>query len=594
MTDRAPQDRTAPAPMVRAVPVRAAESARPDPEAHRTRRDFWLILLLAASFRLPLLVLTTGFDYWFYRGLGSLSDLGFYPYLDYWVEYPPVFPWLAVGAYRLTLLFPPTLFNDFAASYHLVLGSVMVLADLVVVALVGALSLRLAPREEGLRRMILYAALAWPIIVAIGWYDSLPCALLFIGLWLLLRGQGLEAGAITGLGFMTKIFPAILVPVGLKFLPQRRERLALVVGAAVVTLLIAAPFLVASPTYFIASYRTIFARSSWETIWALLDGYYSYGKVAPLGVRFDPTTADYIAFRSRVPTLPIALGFAALYAILWFRPVARTPRNLTLFAAISTVGFLLYSKGYSPQFIIYVLPFIVVLLPWRRAIGYSLALSAFNLLEWPLYHEWFGAVPWLLGIAVVGRTALWLGLIWEWLAELWGWENRLATLRLDRRKVLIGAVALVPVVCLATVIAWRDWTAAYYNGSPLRPAFDFVRRYDPAPVEEAAFVFADSALYQQFHPYFWRSGDFHLFRPATAGDNTIKNARLTPEGRRTELAQIADDHRLVFFIRNADDWTSRDLNDWLSNNLRLVATTRVGNADLSVWQVAEPGRVPKP
>jgi hypothetical protein len=589
--------------MAQASKARAVPERHPDPiaqaaeETHRdegTRRDFWLILLLAAAFRVPVLLVTEGVDYWFYRTLGDLSNLGFYPYRDYWVEYPPVFPWLAVAAYRLTLLFPPTLFREFDASYHLVLGSVMILADLLIVAIVGALCLRLAPPGEGLRRMVLYAALFWPVLVAVGWYDSLPAAMLLVGMWLLLRGQGLGAGAMTGLGFMTKVFPAILGPVGLKFLPQRREKIALFVGAVVVTLLIAVPFFVLSPAYFIASYRVVFARSSWETIWALLDGYFSFGRVAPLGVRFDPTTAGYIAYRSWVPTLPLTIGFVILYALFWFHPVARTPRNLVLFTAISTVGFLLYSKGYSPQFIIYVLPFVVVLLPWRRAIGYSLALSAFNLLEWPLYHNWFGTSPWLLGIAVVGRTLLWLGLIWEWLAELWGWENRLAAIRISRRAATAWASAALVIVSLVAALSWQTWTITSYNQSALRPAFDFVRRYDPAPAGQAAFVFADQDLYKQFHPFFWRSGDFYLFRPATAGGETIKHPSLTPEGRRAELAAIAEEHRVVVFARNADDWTSRDLNDWLGSNMRLVASTRVGNVDLSVWQVRDAGRLPRP
>ncbi|MFN8540981.1 MAG: glycosyltransferase 87 family protein [Thermomicrobiales bacterium] len=588
--------------MAQATEAQALPERHPDPPAPTatppadagTRRDFWLILLLAVAFRLPILFVTDGFDYWFYRSLGELSNLGFYPYLDYWVEYPPVFPWIAVGAYRLTLLFPPTLFREFDASFHLVLGSVLVLADLVVVALVGALSLRLAPPGEGLRRMILYAALFWPVVVAIGWYDTLPCAILLLGLWFLLRNQGLEAGAMTGLGFMTKVFPAILGPVGLKFLPQRREKVALFIGAAAVTLLIATPFLALSPTYFIASYRAVFARSSWETVWALIDGYFSWGKVAPLGVRFDPTTAQYIAYRSRVPTIPIAVGFAILYAILWFRPVARTQRNMALFTAISTLGFLLYSKGYSPQFIIYVLPFVVVLLPWRRALGYSLALSAVNLLEWPLYHEWFGNVAWLLIFAVVARTLLWIALIGEWLAELWGWENRIAAIRINPRVALSAAVAALLIAVPATVVAWNTWTNAYYNQSPLRPAFDFVRRYEPSTTDQAALVFADQDLYLQFHPYFWNNSDFYLFRPATVGGETIKHPSLTPDGRKAELADITSDHQRVIFVRNADDWTSRDLNDWLNSNMRLVASTRVGNADLSVWQIRDPTRLPRP
>jgi hypothetical protein len=553
------------------------------------RLGYWLILALAAGLRLPLLLVTQGFDYWFYQGLGRLSELGFLPYRDYWVEYPPVFPWLAVVAYRFTLLFPPTLFKDLDASYHLVLGSLLVLADLAIVALLGAIGQHLWPRPEVERRMLFYAILFWPIVVAIGWYDSLPCAMLLLGLWLILRGQGGAAGAVAGLGFMTKVFPLILVPIAVKFLPRWRDRLAAIIGAALVTAVIAVPLLALGPTYFLASYRAVFNRSAWETIWAIADGYYSYGKVAPLGVRFDPSTADYVAFRAHIPTFALTIVFAVLYAGFWLRPVARTARNVVLATAISIVGFLLYSKGYSPQFIIYALPFVIVLLPWRRAVGYSLALSAFNLLEWPLYHEWFGQVPWLLGIAVAGRTALFLALCWEWLAELWGLRNPLLTLRLDRRLVLAGGTALVIVAIPLSVLAWRTWTAGYYDGSPLKPAYDFVARHDPAPAGRAAYVFADQDLYESFYPFFARTADFYLLRPDNAGDDTIKHPSLTPEGRQAELATIASEHRQIFLIRNADDWTSRDLNAWLTEHTQLTASARAGNTDLSLWTVALPG-----
>ncbi|HEY8600903.1 MAG TPA: hypothetical protein VIL85_20870, partial [Thermomicrobiales bacterium] len=49
-----------------------------------------LIVVLAAALRIPLLFVTPGVDYPFYLSLGRLSDLGFLPYRDYWLEYPPV------------------------------------------------------------------------------------------------------------------------------------------------------------------------------------------------------------------------------------------------------------------------------------------------------------------------------------------------------------------------------------------------------------------------------------------------------------------------------------------------------------------------
>lgn len=553
----------------------------------REHQDFWTLLALAAAFRLPLLLVVWGIDYWFYLSLGKLSNFGYYPYLHYWLEYPPVFPWIAVAAYRFALTFPPTIYGDFETTYHLVLGAPLIGAELAVIGLIYAIGLRLGPREEALRRAALYAALFWPVLVALGWYDALPAAMLLLGLYLVLRGRAGGAGLLAGLGFMTKVFPVLLFPVAVKFLPRRRDRIRAVAGTLIVTVAIAGPLLWLSPTYFVASYRATLSRSAWETVWALLDGYYSYGKVAPLGVRFDPSTAGYVAYESGVPTLPVAGAFAALFAGLWLRPAARTPRNVVLFTAISTLLFLLYSKGYSPQFILYVLPFVALLLPWRRALGYALALSLLNLLEWPLYHEWLGEVHWVLAVAVIGRTALYVALCWEWLAELWSWRNPLRAL--DRRLALGGLAALLVLSCPAGVVAWQSWTRAFYQGSQLRPAFDFVRRYDQsADAGRAAFVFADEALYEQFYPHFGGDGDFYLFRPDFGDGIALKAPRFTPEGRRAELARVARDHRQLFLIRAADDWTSRDLNAWLTEHAVLRATLRLEQADISVWQLPPP------
>lgn len=550
----------------------------------------WLIIALAAALRVPLLLVTTGVDYPFYLELGRLSSLGFLPYRDFWLEYPPVFPWIVVAVYRLTLLMPapafyPLLPDALAGIFHFNLGLIMVAFDLLGIGLVWKICRCLWSRAEAERRTLVYAFLFWPIIVALGWYDTLPCTILLLGLWLILRGQAGAAGAAAGLGFMTKIFPAILVPIAFKFLPGRRERITMLVGAAILTALIAIPHLLLNATYFIASYRVVFERSAWETIWAMLDGYYSFGKVAPLGVRFDPTTADYVAYPSRVPTLPLTLICAVLFLILWLRPVARTARNAALFTGIAMLGFLVYSKGYSPQFVAYALPFTMILLPWRRALGYTAALSFVNLLEWPLYFEWFGSVAWVLGLAIVGRTVLFLALIWEWLAELWGWPDPLRAFRPGRRSLLAGGTIAMIATLIFGVFTYRVWTARYYASTPLRPAFDFATRHDPAPGSRAAYIFADRQLYEAFYPFFASRGDFYLLRPDMMGDDTLKHPRLTPQGRQAEMAAIASDHQQIFLIRNADDWTSRDLNDWLTANARVVAASRSGNTDLTYWTV---------
>ena len=56
-----------------------------------------------------------------------------------------------------------------------------------------------------------------------------------------------------------------------------------------------------------------------------------------------------------------------------------------------------------------------------------------------------------------------------------------------------------------------------------------------------------------------------------------------------QMPLSAGEHRQIFLIRNADDWTSRDLNAWLTEHAQLTASARAGNTDLSLWMVALPG-----
>jgi hypothetical protein len=65
---------------------------------------------------------------------------------------------------------------------------------------------------------------------------------LLLGLWLILRARAGAAGAVAGLGFMTKIFPGP-PRADRDQIPARlaRDRVATLVGAATVTLLIGLP-----------------------------------------------------------------------------------------------------------------------------------------------------------------------------------------------------------------------------------------------------------------------------------------------------------------------------------------------------------------
>lgn len=122
----------------------ASESPSPatDSEGERTspptstswHPSFLTLLALFVAFRLLTLLLLRpgGFirdwsDFDTYLGIAALSDYGLYPFLHYWLEWPPLVPWLAVGAYQLSLLFPP--WTDNRLWFILILGTVFVLFE---------------------------------------------------------------------------------------------------------------------------------------------------------------------------------------------------------------------------------------------------------------------------------------------------------------------------------------------------------------------------------------------------------------------------------------------------------------------------------
>jgi len=92
------------------------------------------LIVLAIGFRLTALFLVRygsaspdWSDFVYYHQVASLSAQGYYPDIQFWVEYPPLFPWLAVGAYQLSLLLPVWIQPDFW--FELTLSLVLAVAD---------------------------------------------------------------------------------------------------------------------------------------------------------------------------------------------------------------------------------------------------------------------------------------------------------------------------------------------------------------------------------------------------------------------------------------------------------------------------------
>ena len=158
-----------------------------------------------------------------------------------------------------------------------------------------------------------YALLFTPLHVWLGWFDTMPLFFLLLSLYLWANGRSGWAAMAAGFGLMVKVTPILAMPLLLKGAKSHGERARLVLIAAASALAVAVPFLVTGPQYLIASFQSMFARSPWGTPWAVMEGYFSYGKVAPLPERVDPATAtNWHAYVSHWPWPAITAVFAAI------------------------------------------------------------------------------------------------------------------------------------------------------------------------------------------------------------------------------------------------------------------------------------------
>ncbi len=502
----------------------AREDQAVDPVLARLRqavaehREFLLILGLFLAFRLMFVIVVrpggylgvmTTFHY--YHLLQSLANQGYAPLVDYWVEYPPLMPWLLLGIYRLSLLIPPWV--EPGTWYLTLLGATFALFEAGNLVLFYAIGRRLHSGAEAVRRAWIYSALFIPVVTLLSTFDNV---VLFFLLWvvlLTLDRHSAGAGVVAGLGFMAKLVPVVALPAAWLHLPAWSQRARLVAAFVLVLMLIALPFLLAGPEHFLAAFTTVFDRGSWETVWALLDGYYSFG-VAGGPNRFDPADAGAAQHASSLPTLPITLAFGLLYLWLLTRRAAWQERRVAVaFVALSQNLLLLYSRGYSPQFLVMVLPFVLLLLPAWRGVMYALLLSAASLVEYPIYFVVLPGEPWLLAGAVLLRTLLLVILSFEFAAQVYAWRVS------QRRWRQVAAVTLALSLLLAVaggVAGFRAYWQTRYEASPHHTAMEALT----ASADTGASVVVDEQeVYEQLYPYLHRrfevrSVETHDYLPA--------------------------------------------------------------------------------
>jgi hypothetical protein len=415
---------------VRLSPVRVVRDALLALAGGRfTRLTFGLVFVQFVLLRLGLALLWRPIG-WFERG----SDVGAYeqrarltlqglqPYLDYWVEYPPVFPWMASG---LKLLSVPL--GGGEAVFQVLFSLMMVAFEAGILWLIHAIAVRVWDEPRGLVTAAAYAALFYPIYIANRHFESIAVFFLLLGVYLVIRERRHTAILAIALGMLTKLFPAAALPgllAGQSW--TGRTRFVGLLFAAVAGALV--PLAVVGREFFVASWQNMLMRPGWETMWALVDGYFGFGWIH----RYRQTPETALEF-NYTPDLPAAAWWgsaalvAALYAALALRRSPLSPAGVVWTSGLALVGFALYLRGWSPQFMVWILPFVLLAYPGGRGYLMATGLSILALLENPVYFVLLADDhSWTLWVVVVARSLAVLALGVVFARRLW-LEDRSAT-----------------------------------------------------------------------------------------------------------------------------------------------------------------------
>lgn len=235
----------------------------------------------------------------------------------------------------------------------------------------GVLAAYLLARMRG-SRALLWAAAPALVLYAFHNWDLLAVAAAVGGIWFWWRGSPLWAAVLFGVGGAFKLYPAfLLAPLALYELKERGLSAAVrnaLVGAGTL-IAINLPFMLVNFDGWSATYRFHSARvGNFDSIWNL--GFSDLGAEA----------------LNLVTGLLTALAFIAALAVGWRRAQRDGVYPFLEVGGALVAAFLLFSKVHSPQYTLWLLPFLVMT---RVHIGWWIAYSLVDLFVYVGVFRWF-------------------------------------------------------------------------------------------------------------------------------------------------------------------------------------------------------------
>ncbi|MCD4673160.1 MAG: hypothetical protein K8R77_10895 [Anaerolineaceae bacterium] len=359
--------------------------------------DAILPILLLVAARLMLLMSQPLNALWGYGDSIHFYDLAAlpgWPYFDHWVEFPPVFPFLSETIFRVA--------NGKQHIFTTLLVVVFSIADVGNLWMFMRIQKKIEPAPQTWR---LWTYFAYLVVLAYGWwyFDPLAVFCMLLGVDSLLNRRDTAAGVSLGMGLLVKLFPVLGLVILWRQPIKKIVKIGLITFA--VGLMIYVCLWLLSPEFTMASLLSQTSKGSWETVWALIDGNYRTGNFGPVDLRLDAgmVTASQ-GQQARISPWLTLLVFAGVGIAGLLQTQNETPRQRIAVLGWGFALLFLWSSGWSPQWLLYLLPLILLVFPKTMALMGSLVFVLVNLLEWPviLSRGWFHLLP----LTIILRTLI--------------------------------------------------------------------------------------------------------------------------------------------------------------------------------------------
>jgi hypothetical protein len=321
-----------------------------------------------------------------YEEYGDAMVRGEMPYRDFSVAYPP-------GALPAFVL-PAFGHEGDSHGYRRAFETLMVACG---AALLLELTLALSALGAGTARLFgaLSLAAVSPLLlgsVVLTRFDLWPAAVTAAALAALLSNRLRLGHGLLGAGIAVKIWPAVLVPLALAYAWRtrgRREALICLGLAAAVAVAVVVPFVVIAPHGFWRTFEQQATRPlQVESLGAALivAAHHLFGTGVTMvssdgSQNVGGTAADVVG------AIQSVLQVAVLFAIwIAFARRERSREELVQFSAAAVVAFVALGKVLSPQFMIWLIPFLPLVRKWRAALLFVAALVLTQ--AWFPQHYW--------------------------------------------------------------------------------------------------------------------------------------------------------------------------------------------------------------